>query len=319
MGFGDRQLVFGGAPLGSPWGTMGAVAAQALEPLGYTVTVESEASMGRCPGLVHAGSVDFGANQSMTTRWAYAGIKSYSTHGPMPRLRTLATIMMPAWLGIAVRWESGITDLGQIKERQYPLRVLGGRSELFAPVWAHYGLSRELLECWGGVFLVGGNRAAGTPWVMSPWVRTGEFDVIMEPIYAANTIEACYWHEASVLYNLRFLALPEDLIARMCVDFGVGAYPGRIPHRLVRGIDRPVPTLYRPLQGYLARDDMPDEFAYLFARTLDEQRGLLRQTHIPFSYDEHTVAMDTGVPLHPGSEQYYQEMRYPRSAPSGPI
>lgn len=319
MGFGNRHLVFGGAPPGSPWGTMGAVAAQALEPLGYDVTVEAEASMGRCPGLIHTGSVEFGANQSMTTRWAYAGIKSYAATGPMPRLRTLATIMMPAWLGVAVRWESGITDLGQIQERRYPLRVLGGRSELCAPVWAHYGLSRELIEAWGGVFLIAAQRTPGSPWVMSPWVRTGEFDLIMEPIYAANTIEACYWHEASVLYNLRFLALPDDLLARMCADFGAGACSGRIPYRLVRGVDRPIPTLYRPLQGYLARDDMPDEFAYLFARTLDEQRGLLRQTHIPYSYDEHTVAMDTGVPLHPGAAQYYQEMGYPRSVPSGAV
>jgi TRAP-type uncharacterized transport system substrate-binding protein len=58
---------------------------------------------------------------------------------------------------------------------------------------------------------------------------------------------------------------------------------------------------------------MPDEFAYLFARALDEGRALLRQTHIPFSYDERTVGMDVAVPLHPGAEQYYREMGYPLS------
>src|SRR5215831_17216059 len=110
MGFEDKQLAFGGAPAGSPSGTLGAVAARALEPLDYIVTVEAEASMGRCPGLVQAGKLELGANQSMTTRWAYLGIKSYADRGAMPRLRTLATIMMPAWLGVAVRWETGITD-----------------------------------------------------------------------------------------------------------------------------------------------------------------------------------------------------------------
>jgi TRAP-type uncharacterized transport system substrate-binding protein len=317
MGFEDKQLIFGGAPPGSPWGTMGAVAVRALEPLGYTVSIEAEASMGRCPGLVQAGKIEFGANQSMTTRWAYAGLKSYAASGAMPRLRTLATIMMPAWLGVAVRWETGITDLAQVKEQRYPLRVLGGTRDLYDPIWEHYGLTRELIESWGGVFQPGSRRAPGSPWMMAPWVRTGEFDLIMEPLYAANTIEAGYWHEASVLYNLRFLALPDELIAQMCADLGLGAYPGHIPFRLVRGVDRPVPSLYRPLQGYLARDDMPDEFAYLFARALDEGRGLLRQTHIPFSYDERSVAMDVAVPLHTGAAQYYREKGYPLSAPSG--
>jgi hypothetical protein len=219
--------------------------------------------------------------------------------------------MMPAWFGIAVRWESGITDLAQVSERQYPLRVLGGRGEVFASVLAYYGLSRELIESWGGVFQPVARRLPGSPWVMPPWVRTGEFDLIMEPVYAANTIEACIWHEASVLHNLRFLPWPDDLIARVCADLGVGAYPGRIPFRLLRGVDRPIPSVYRPLQGYLARDDMPDEFAYLFARVLDEGRGLLRETHIPYSYDERTVAMDVGVPLHPGAARYYRDRGYP--------
>ncbi|MBV8717512.1 MAG: hypothetical protein JOZ65_20815 [Chloroflexi bacterium] len=316
MSFSDKQLVFGGAPPGSPWGTMGAVVARALEPLGYSVRIETEASMGRCPGLVQAGTLEFGANQTMTTRWAHLGIKSYAQSGAMPRLRTLATIMMPAWIGIAARWENGITDLAQIRERQYPVRVLGGGREVFQQIWAHYGLSRELIESWGGVFLESPRRAPGSGWAMAPWVRTGEFDIIMDPLYAANTIEACYWHEASVLYNLRFLELPEELVTRMCADLGAGAYPGSIPFRLVRGVDRPIRTIYRPLQGFLARDDMPDEFAYLFARALDDGRALLRQTHIPFSYDERTVAMDVGVALHPGAERYYREMGYPISTPT---
>jgi uncharacterized protein len=313
VGFSEKQLVFGGAPPGSPWGTLGAVAARALEPLGYSVRIEAEASMGRCPGLVHDGQVDFGANQSMTTRWAHLGINSYKHAGPLPRLRTLATVMMPAWLGIAVRWETGITDLAQVRERRYPLRVLGGGRDLFEPIWAHYGLSRELIESWGGVFQASPRRAPGSAWTMSPWVRTGEFDLIMEPLYAANTIEACYWHEASVLYNLRFLELPEELIAKMCANMGLGAYAGSIPFRLVRGVDRPIRTIYRPLQGYLARDDMPHDFAYLFARALDEGRALLRETHIPYSYDERTVAMDVGVPIHAGAAQYYAEKGYRRA------
>ena len=317
MSFSDKRVIFGGAPPGSPWGTLGEVASRALQPHGYSVTIEPEASMGRCPGLVQMGNVEFGANQSMTTRWAYEGIRTYAKDGSMRRLRTLATIMMPAWFGVAVRWETGITDLGQVLERQYPLRVIGGTQEHFALILAYYGLSRELIESWGGVFQPRMQRTPGSPWMIAPWVRAGEFDLILEPIYAANTIEACLWHEASILHNLRFLPLPAELITHLCTDLGLGAYPGQIPFRLLRGVDRPIASVYRPLQGYLARDDMPDEFAYLFARALDEDRALFRQTHIPFSYDERTVAMDVGVPLHAGAEAYYRERGYPTSGSGG--
>ena len=87
MSFADKQLVFGGAGPGTPWGTLGQVTTRVLEPLGYAVRVESEASRGRCPGLVSAGKLEFGATQAIITRWAYAGLHSYASQGPYPRLR----------------------------------------------------------------------------------------------------------------------------------------------------------------------------------------------------------------------------------------
>src|SRR6266568_461551 len=64
MGFGDKQLVFGGAGPGTPWGTLGEVTARVLEPHGYAIRVDPEASRGRCPGLVSAGKLELGATQA---------------------------------------------------------------------------------------------------------------------------------------------------------------------------------------------------------------------------------------------------------------
>src|SRR5579859_4790771 len=92
MSFADKQLVFGGAGPGTPWGTLGEVTARVLKPLGYAVRVEPDASRGRCPGLVSAGKLELGATQALITRWAYAGLHSYASAGPYPRLRVIATI-----------------------------------------------------------------------------------------------------------------------------------------------------------------------------------------------------------------------------------
>jgi hypothetical protein len=307
MSFADKQLVFGGAPPGSPWGTLGDITAKALAPLGYQVRVEPEASRGRCMGLVTAGQLEFGATQSITVRWAHEGIHGYASVGPQPRLRALATIMHPAWLGVAVRWESGITDLGQICERQMPARVLGGAGEIFGAILKHYGLSRELIESWGGRFIPTVYRAIDGPISTSPFVRSGDFDLIMDNLYAAYTIECASFQEAAVLHNLRFLPLPDDLIQHICTEFG--GEPGYIPFRLLRGVHKPTASVSRPLQLIFGRDDMPDDFAYLLAKTLDENHNLFRETLLPYSYDPKTVGRED-IPLHPGAARYYREVGY---------
>jgi hypothetical protein len=153
MSFDDKRLIFGGAPAGTPWGTLGEVTARALAPHGYTVHIEEEASRGRCPGMLTRGLVDLGATVSTMTRAAYEGTRGYKADGPQRRLRVLATIMLPAWLGVAVRWETGIKDLAQIKDGRMPVRVVGGTGEIFGDIWAYYGLSQGMIESWGGSFL----------------------------------------------------------------------------------------------------------------------------------------------------------------------
>lgn len=300
MGFEDRRLVFGGAPPGTPWGTLGLITQRALAGHGYEVAIEPEASRGRCMGLVSRGELHFGATQALTVAWAYQGAHAYRAEGPMTRLRAIATIMHPVWLGIAVREETGITDLSQVRGRQYPLRVLGGVGEMFSPVWKHYGLSREMIESWGGRFLPALDRSLP--------VRTGEVDLIMENIYAAYTLEEQAFHEAAVLMNLRFLPMPHELIQRVIEEYG--GEPGFIPYRLLRGVHQDTPSVSRPWQLVFGRDDMPDDFAYLLARAYDEGRRLFRETLLPYSYDSTEVARDHGIPLHPGAERYYRERGY---------
>jgi len=281
MSFADKKLVFGGAGPGTPWGTLGVITGQALEPHGYEVRVERNASRGRCPGMVQNGDLEFGATQGITTSWAYEATHNYAAGGPMPRLRVIANIMHPAWLGVAARWETGITSLAEVAEKKMPVRVLGGGGEMFGAVFAHYGLSRELIESWGGRFLptVMVSSAGGGPYGTAPWVRSGEFDLIMDNFYAAYTPEFAAFHEASVLFNLRFLPLPHDLIRKICAE--LGGEPGLIPYRLARGVEAPTPSVYRPSQVIFGRDDMPEDFAYLLAKSLDDRRDLFRKVDIP--------------------------------------
>jgi hypothetical protein len=81
VGFADKNIVFGGAggpDHGTPWGTMGGIAARALAPYGYQVTHDGRAWGPDNPRLIADGAMDFGAGHAMRVRWAYEGRYTYA-------------------------------------------------------------------------------------------------------------------------------------------------------------------------------------------------------------------------------------------------
>jgi TRAP transporter TAXI family solute receptor len=290
---------------GSRTTTMGEAIARALAPFELDVEID-ESAYGRGRWLhVASGKADVGATNPYQVLWAYKGAFSYTDDGPLPNLRALATIEHPSWLAVAVRQESGVTDLSQIKERQLQMRiVLGGPVQQYDIILDYFGLTRELLASWGSTFCD----------VRGP-IRTGDFEMILHTINAANSPQMRCWLEASVLFNLKFLSLPADLIDRLCRK--MGGEPGFIPHSLVRGIDVAVPSVSLSGQLIFGRADMSDENAYTIARALDQGRRVFRETHLPLSYDPNVVARSIGVPLHPGAANYYREVGYP--SPIAPL
>jgi TRAP-type uncharacterized transport system substrate-binding protein len=325
-GLDGKQVYFAGAALismGTPWGTLANITRQALQPLGYEVHIESLSWGNNNPKYVSDGRAVLGATQYRAVQEALEGVEGFAGDPPRKNLRLIATINQPAWIGVAVRADSGITDLSQIGERQMPVRYKSGGEKAIASIFDYYGLSREAIAAWGGRAVA--NDVAPVPndsadptarWArdhneISKWVRDADFDLIVDPIYAAYTPEHKHWWDASILHKLRFLPLPADLIQRI-MDKGQAEAPGFIPHRLMRGIDDDVATVERFPQVIYTREEAPDEFIFNVTKALDENRHLFRKTHIPYSYDPATVAKPRAVPLHPGAERYYKTTGYLR-------
>jgi TRAP-type uncharacterized transport system substrate-binding protein len=309
--------------MGTPWGTLALVAQRALEPLGYEVRIESMSWGGNNPRYVTDGRADLGATQYRAIEEAYQG--SEGREPIAPNLRLIAVINQPAWIAVAVRAASGITDLSEIASKQMAIGLKAGGEGAIRSILDYYGLSRDKVLSWGG-YMVGANAEGGfeaptnpneepARWhgdlnVIAPWIKEGKFDLIVDPIYAAYTVEHRHWIDASVLHDLRFLPLPQDLI-NLIMERGQAEAPGFIPHRLMRGVDEDIPTVQRFPQAYYTRDDVPEDFIYDVAKALDNGRHLFRQTHMPYSYDPLNVAGPRRVPLHPGAERYYREAGYP--------
>jgi TRAP transporter TAXI family solute receptor len=318
-----RKPVFGGACKICPWGAMAEVVKQAMEPYGYDVQICYNCNAADAPRIVseartpppyrpdHAvpetlaprnapglGAIDFGATAIQFLREAYQGTGVYARDNkPRTNLRLIANIQDPSYVLVAAKAETGITNLSQVREKRWPVRILtAGIGRDSSRILAHFGLSRQAVEAGGGH--VGNTRE-----------DRENFDVVVGGAGVMTTApEWSIWTDISQKFDLHFIELPDDLLAELAQEGEQER--GTIPVGLYRGVDRPIPTVVRTGTVIYCRDDTPDEFAYIVAKAMDEQQQLLQWSHLNFSYNVHTVWKAYEVPLHPGAARYYEEAGY---------
>ena len=321
-GIKEKKPVFGGACRLCPWGAMAEVVRAAMKPYGYEVqicyncnAIDAPRIVGdarvpppykpdpavpeilaprNAPGL---GAVDFGAVAVQFLRNAYRGTGMYAKDKPRKNLRLIANIQDPSYLLVAAKAGTGITDLAQIRQQRWPVRILlAGIGADASSILGHYGLSKETVEAAGG-------KVGRTPDLET------NFDVAIGGAGPMTTApEWRIWTEISQRFDLNFLQLPDDLLDKLAREGE--QQRGTIPAGLYRGIDRPIPTMVRTGTAIYGRSDMPDDFAYIVAKAMDEQQQLLQWRHLNFSYNVHTVWKAYEVPLHPGAARYYKEAGY---------
>lgn len=317
-GWDVKRPVFASAcPHGCPWGELGEFVRDAMEPLGYEVLLCRNCNRDRGPRLVSTAGVsppldqldaltgttqrfdapvDFGVTASGMLASAYRGTGGYAENGPYDNLRLIAKIEDPLFLLVAVKKETGIESLHEIRERQLPVDILAGGGA--DQVLAHYGLSREAIENWGGS--VGRSMGARAD---------AEFDVIIgDHGTPFMNPEGSHWTTLSQRHDLEFFDLPETLVEELATS--PDYEPVETKWGLLRGMDHPVRTVGRSGEAVFARADTPEQAAYDVARAVDQARGELIWLIRRYSLDPRTVTENQGVPLHPGAERYYREMGY---------
>jgi len=304
-----RPVMAAACPQACPWGELGDFVSEAMAPLGYEVILCRNCNRDRGPRLVATASVPpeldpLDARVGTTTRVdapvdfgvTAAGMLASAARAQYPNLRLVANIEDPTYLLVAVKAESGITDLGDIRARRLPVTILAGGGS--APVLERYGITAEALASWGGS--VGRAMGAGLD---------VDFDVIIDDLGSpAMNPESRQWPTLSQAYDLRFLDLPEGLLEELAREPDYERVT--VKWGLLRGVDREIPTVGRSGEVIFARADTPEQAAYDLARAVDEHRAALRWHVRPYSYDPETVWRSQGVPLHPGAERYYREKGY---------
>jgi TRAP transporter TAXI family solute receptor len=318
-----RPVLAAACEHGCPWGELGDFVADSLRPHGYDVVLCRNCNLDQAPRLVANASyppqlgvadvfvgtttrvnarVDFGITSSDLLAWAHAGVHSYSTYGAFPNLRLIAKIEDPTYLLVAVKADSGITDLSQVAAKKMPVKILGGGSPLSQPVLDYYGLTQDAVTSWGGAY----ENAIAFGQADDP-----EFDIVITELASpTNNPESAYWTKVSQKHDLKFLDIPETVLAQLAADESLDAIRVTVKWGFLRGVDRPSPTVARSGHAVFARDDAPEQAAYDVAKAIDEHRDGLKWYIRPYSYDSRTVWKNLDVPLHPGAERYYREAGY---------
>jgi TRAP transporter TAXI family solute receptor len=321
-GYASRKPIFGGACPTCPWGALAEIVQKAVKPSGWDVQIcyycaggaraarmVAGAMMATPPAKPDAdrrptptGPVDFGATGTQLLWWAYQGRNDFAKdpEGPRPQLRLIANLQQPSYLLVAVKADSGITDLRQIVDKRMPVKIMASNIIGDTPTLLdYYGLTKEKLESFGGELRMSTSaESRKNPDVIIGWAAL------------VNAPEYNFWNEVTQKYDLKFLSLPDDLRDKLAKQYDFEKR--ELPLGIYRGVTAPVPTLARTGVVVYSRADMPDDFAYIIAKAMDDRQDLLQWSNsgMNFSYNWHTVWKAYGVPLHPGAARYYKERGY---------
>jgi uncharacterized protein len=307
----DQKLTFAVLTRDSGWWTLAEVTQKILAHEGLEVELVVAPREDRI-ARVDRGEFDFGANARFELDFAYNGTGPESGQ-QLRNIRAIASIHEANWWAFAVTRETRLISIEQIKERQFPLRIygpyapLGGGSKLssevffFDRIFEEYLFSRADIESWGGKILHANNGGNET-------FREHNFDAIFMRAYPGSGPVGRRWQEASNFNNLRFLRIREDILEKISAELGLTL--GVMPGRLLRGMEEDILTIYEPYRSIFVHAGMPDEMAFLTAKSFDEHSLYFLQTHLPLAYSPLMACRNTGIPLHPGAEEYYRSKGY---------
>lgn len=258
--------------------------------------------------LVDKKKIDFGfGNPIGLSSMAYLGCGFYKKKIP---LRAIG--VFPTWdrLIFAVRKDTGIESLADVKRQKYPLRIsTRRRGKLQTTVYAieevlkAYGMSFKEIERWGGKVM---EAASPSSKDRRDHIQSGKADAVFDEGVKS-------WGNTALHAGMGFLPI-DDAAARHMSKLG---FPSAMLTR------KHYPKLEQNIRcvdfsgwTFFCRADLPTEIAYGMARAVDLCHKQIPVDHFdkrPMTMREFSRGGEAGqlnIPLHPGAKKYFREKGY---------
>jgi len=251
---------------------------------------------------------DFGfGNPVGLSAMAYLGRGFYKEKIP---LRAIG--VFPTWdrLIFAVRKDTGIESLEDVKTRKYPLRISTRRRvKLQTTVYAieevlkAYGMSFRDIEKWGGELMEAANPSGAE---RSQHIQSGKADAVFDEGVKS-------WGPMALDAGMRFLPVNDGAARHMA---RIGFPSAMLTRKQYPKLQRDIKTIDFSGWTYFCHADLPLEIAYNMAKAVDLCHKQIPVDHFdgrPMTMREFCRGGEAGqlnIPLHPGARKYFREKGY---------
>lgn len=258
--------------------------------------------------LVDQKRYDFAfGNPAGLTRMAYLGCGFYKK--PIA-LRAIG--VFPTWdrLVFAVRKDTGIRTIDEIKERKYPLRVTTRRKGklqttlyVIEEVLQAYGFSLRDIERWGGKIMEAASPSSPD---RMDHIRSGKADGVFDEGVKS-------WGPAALESGMRFLPTDERALHKL---ERLGFPAAMLTRRHYPKMEADIKTVDFSGWTFFCHAGLSAQIAYNMAKAVDLCHKEIPVDHFkkkPMTMREFCRGGDAGplnVPLHPGAKRYYRERGY---------
>jgi len=279
-------------PMGGSWYPLGGAIADAIqrEIPGVTVSVAPGGGMANVEGL-ELGKCDIGYSNSSSAVDAFYGRPPFKKK--MENMRQLANLY-PQYFQMAVWEDSGIKSVADLKGKTISPGPKGHTGEL---------LAQQVLEVYGLSY----KDMAKIHHVQYSDSVSLMKDGHAQAFILGTTIPASTIIDLAAAKKIRLLALPDDKIKAL-QKINAGYLKRVIPKGTYPGVDYDVPGV-----GYFTHlvisAKLPDELVYKITKTL--ANNLPRFANVVKDMKSTTpkdLALDLGIPYHPGALKYFKEI-----------
>jgi len=238
---------------------------------------------------------------------AYLGRGFYKKKIP---LRAIG--VFPTWdrLIFAVRKDTAIASLEEIKQRKYPLRISTRRrgklqTTLYAieEVLKAYGMSLRDIERWGGKAMEAPSPSSEE---RKQAIRTGSADAVFDEGVKS-------WGALALDSGMRFLPINDAAKRHMSK---IGFPSAMLTREHYPEMERDIHTIDFSGWTFFCHADLPSEIAYGMAKSVDLCHEQIPVDHFdkrPMTMREFCRGGEAGqlnIPLHPGAKKYFREKGY---------
>ncbi len=258
--------------------------------------------------LVDKKKYDFGfGNPVGLSAMAYRGCGFYKKKIP---LRAIG--VFPTWdrLIFAVRKDTGIESLEEVKKQKYPLRIsTRRRGKLQTTVYAieevlkAYGMSLREIERWGGKVMEAASPSSPD---RRDHIQSGKADAVFDEGVKS-------WGNTALNKGMRFLAINDTAAGHMAK---LGFPSAMLTRRHYPKLEGDIKTIDFSGWTFFCHADLPSEIAYNMARCVDLCHKQIPVDHFdkrPMTIREFCRGGEAGqlnIPLHPGAKRYFRQKGY---------